>query len=750
MSDSTKPDSSSPETRSSDLKDSKMGGSDSEQSETAPSFFAELKRRKVYRVAVSYAVVSWLLIQVASNTFSSFGIPDWVFRFIVIGLVLCFPVAVILAWAFDLTPEGVKLTPQADSGVGKGNRRSKQSWLPIALASIGPTVVFGGLAIYFYLNDPKGSDVGYPLFVSEERPYVIGTLAVLPFQVIGEGDSIESRAEGLHEELTTQLSHMYSLDVISRTSSLTYRNTPKSTRQIGEELDADFVLEGSLQKAGDSFRLTLQLIETRNDLHLDSRTFDRPIRSENVLRAQKQLAWEAAIASYRRLVQEFPPEGKSQDRYETLKAEKKADLDTLETEFWNNEGGGPLRDLLEPTIESAEELTAFAPLDGDAYRQQLMVKGLELQFYPERFGGWLEEMELLVFKALQMDAGHFDTQIHVGNFYMYGRRRPDLALPFYQKGLQLYEANSEFEHNWPYYHLSRALLFTGSPALAIEVLNRVPEPPQLDQLDYWTGSYEFSRQFEEGIAFLDTQLKRAGDANDAIASLRIGWVKAQFEAWWEGSQEPVEVFYESIEDNDLATEGFKARILFGLRRYKDTLAMIETLDTASDPFAPNSFELAQIRGIALAESGQKAIADSYLRRTISEFEQNYGLLMLQPGMANTALAALYSYVGDKDAALASIKQAEANLDATRNLPLFYICQGMLVYAFLELDETDQAIAKLDAMLGGLSGSSAGRILIDFREKELYENPQFQSLIRKYAHHLKDPSVLEEYFSTMGE
>lgn len=747
MPDSPQSDSSPPEPGSSDQKTTEAENANLGELEPAPSFFAELKRRKVYRVAVTYAVVAWLIIQVASNTFSSFGVPDWVFRFIVIGLVLCFPVAIVLAWAFDITPEGVRLTPTADRGEGEEGQGSKRLWLPVALATIVPTVVFGGLAVYFFLSDPNAVNADYPRYESAERPYVIGSLAVLPFQLIGEGALLTSKAEGLHEELTTQLSHMTPLDVVSRTSSLAYRDAQTSAREIGDELQAEFVLEGSLQKSGDEFRLTLQLIETRNDLHLESRTFDRPLASEDALQAQNQLAWDAAIAVYRRLFREFPPLGKSEKRYATLKDEKKTDLDALEAEFWNNDGDGPQPASLEPALEAAVDLIAFDPLDGDAYRQQLMFKGQEMQFHPGRFGAWVEEMELLVYKALQMDPGHFDTQIHMGSFYMYGKGRPDLALPFFQKGLQLYEANAEFEHNWPYYHLSRALLLTGSPALSLEVLERAPDPPELDQLDYWTSSFEFSRQFGKGIIFLDTQLERAAAANDELAMLRIGLVKAQFGAWWGGSLEPLEAYYKSIEDVPAATEGFKAKLLFELRHYEETLAMLETLDTASDPFALNPFELVQIRGVALGESGQLALANSYLRRTISEIQQDLGMIMIQPGMANTALSALHAYLGDREAALAAMERAEAHLDATRNLPLFYVCQGMLVYAFLELEEMDQAIDKLETMLSGLSGSSSGRILIDFREKDLYANPRFQSLIRKYAHHLKDPAILERIFQT---
>ena len=118
------------------------------------SFFEELKRRKVFRVAITYAVVSWIIIQVASTTFESFGIPEWAFRFVVLMVLLGFPVAIILTWAFELTPEGVRKTVVArsmDEGIASSNLKRKRNWYTICMAAVLPTLIFGALAILFYL-----------------------------------------------------------------------------------------------------------------------------------------------------------------------------------------------------------------------------------------------------------------------------------------------------------------------------------------------------------------------------------------------------------------------------------------------------------------------------------------------------------------------------------------------------------------------------------------------------------------------
>ena len=117
-------------------------------------FWAELKRRKVMRVAITYAVAAWVIIQVASTTFASFGIPEWAFRFVVIMLVCFFPVAVILSWAFELTPDGIKTTKHANKERGdqpvSEKQQRKRNWLSLLFAAGLPTLIFGALAIYFW------------------------------------------------------------------------------------------------------------------------------------------------------------------------------------------------------------------------------------------------------------------------------------------------------------------------------------------------------------------------------------------------------------------------------------------------------------------------------------------------------------------------------------------------------------------------------------------------------------------------
>ncbi|EDY81294.1 hypothetical protein VDG1235_912 [Verrucomicrobiia bacterium DG1235] len=707
------------------------------QGPRSASFFAELKRRKVYRVAVAYAVVAWLIIQIASNTFSSFGIPDWVFRFVVIGLILCFPVAVILAWAFDITRDGVKLTSPVNGKATKAKGTSnKKSWLSVSLAAAAPTLIFGGLATYFYLGADDAADSG----LGADKLYYIGSLAVLPIQVISGDDEDAAFAVGLHEELLTQLSGMDPLSVASRTSTLKYRDQSKGIREIGKELGVEYVVEGSLQLVGSQWRLTLQLIETNSDRHLQARSYDRDRQSDNVLLLQKQIAWEAAIDTYIHLKEENPPKGMRGERYGAAISEMKDELEELEVRFWADAN----RTLGEEALSKARKIIAASPDDSDIHVKYLTILG-QLPHLFVSHEGWRAEMMLAIDHALRLSPEHFDTYVHSGGFYLIAEHRPNKALPLLQKGLKLYEENGDFSHNWPYYHLSSAMHLTGKSAAALEVLKRVPIEPEFGQMLYWEGPYELTRRFEEGMAFMRGQLDKAIEVGDAKAQLDIAYTIARFESYWSGSNQPIESFYENEIENLLLSHAFEAELLFILGDYAGYLREAALIDPSSDPYASNAGDSMINRAIALRESGNEQLAYSYMQNTIRGMESNPFIFELIPGTAYASIGVLNAMIGNEQAARDAIEKSEASLDPSRDLPLYYMANGILAFAYSELGEVEKACEKLDIMLSGPTGSCTGRLMLDFEDSELGRTPQFEAVIRKHVDQLRDPEILDTYF-----
>jgi adenylate cyclase len=250
-------------------------------------FFAELKRRKVYRVAVAYTVVAWLLIQVATQVFPFFEIPDWAVRLVVLLLLLGFPVALVLAWAFDLTPAGVKRTePESPAATV----RSRRGVVVLACAGAVIAALAGAAVWHWQLRDhPGGASAAAPAAPQEE----MRSLAVLPFVNMSGDPANEYFSDGITAEIVSAVAHVPDLRVASRTSAFAYKGRNEDIGEIARNLRVTTVLEGSVQRSGDSIRITAQLVDARTGYHLWSKRFDR--QAKDLFAVQDEIA--QAIAS---------------------------------------------------------------------------------------------------------------------------------------------------------------------------------------------------------------------------------------------------------------------------------------------------------------------------------------------------------------------------------------------------------------------------------------------------------------------
>jgi TolB-like protein/Flp pilus assembly protein TadD len=228
-------------------------------------FFIELKRRNVYKLAASYAVIAWLLIQGASILFPTFEAPGWVMKVFVTAVVAGFPVALILAWAFELTPEGIKRTEDLDQTPPRqsGNR----AW--IYLVIIGGAISVG---LFFLGRYTASFRAGAQRTESFER-----SIAVLPFETLSEDKSNAYFATGIQDEILTRLAKLNELKVISRTSTVQYQSKPANPGEIAKQLGVAHLLEGSVQKVGEQVRVNVQLINAQNDAHVWADTYDRKL-----------------------------------------------------------------------------------------------------------------------------------------------------------------------------------------------------------------------------------------------------------------------------------------------------------------------------------------------------------------------------------------------------------------------------------------------------------------------------------------
>ncbi len=249
-------------------------------------FFAELKRRRVFRVMAVYGAGAFVALQVIDLLVPVLLLPPWVYRLIGVVLIAGFPLAVGLAWVFDVGPTGVTRTEEASreelAGIIAAPRR--QRW-PAGLLALAGVVLFavGGWWALTRSGKAAGSEAGG------------ASLAVLPFANLARSAETEPFVEGIHDDLLTQLSKIHTLKVISRTSVLEYRETRKNIRQIGSELGVRYVMEGGVQRAGDQVRINVQLIDASTDEHVWAETYNRTLTVADIFAVQSDIA--SAISS---------------------------------------------------------------------------------------------------------------------------------------------------------------------------------------------------------------------------------------------------------------------------------------------------------------------------------------------------------------------------------------------------------------------------------------------------------------------
>ena len=244
------------------------------------NFFAELKRRNVYKVAVAYAVVGWLLVQVATQVFPFFEIPNWAVRLVVLVIVIGFPIALVMAWAFELTPQGLKRTEDVD--LPAQATRKSHGWIYIVI--VGALLSIGLFMLGRY-GFRSGSSSGNKL---PDK-----SIAVLPLINESGDPKDEYFSDGLSEELIAALGHIGELKVIGRSSSFRFKERKEDSRTIGEKLGVATLLEGTVRKQGDRVRIVAELINAADGIELWTQTFNRELK--DIFAVQEEIA--AAVAS---------------------------------------------------------------------------------------------------------------------------------------------------------------------------------------------------------------------------------------------------------------------------------------------------------------------------------------------------------------------------------------------------------------------------------------------------------------------
>ncbi|MEQ8579216.1 MAG: tetratricopeptide repeat protein [Balneola sp.] len=247
------------------------------------NLIAELKRRNVFRVATAYAIAGWLIIQICATTFPFLNLPEWIITAVIIFVLIGFPLSIIFAWAFELTPEGLKKSQEVDITESVTNRTGKKL-NGIIITVLSMAVVFLLVERVFF------AEASFIENQSELADFQTASIAVLPFVNMSGDKNNEYFSDGLSEELLNALAKVKEMKVAGRTSSFKFKGKNEDLKIVGEQLGVGHILEGSVRKAGGRVRITAQLIKVDDGFHMWSETFDRELTATNIFEIQEEIS----------------------------------------------------------------------------------------------------------------------------------------------------------------------------------------------------------------------------------------------------------------------------------------------------------------------------------------------------------------------------------------------------------------------------------------------------------------------------
>ena len=424
------------------------------------SFFEELKRRNVLRVAAAYGVVAWIIIEAGSVLLPTFGASESAFQIYVVLVLAGLVVALVLAWVFEITPEGVKLEKNVDRSASIAPKTGRT----LDFGIIGLLIVALAISVTLNVTGVRTSD---QLAISTTgRP----SIAVLPFESRSTDPENVLFADGIHDDLLTRLANIGALRVISRTSMMEYRNTTKNMRQIAAELGVGTILEGAVQRVGDNVRINAQLIDAETDEHIWAQTFDRQLSMQNIFAIQSEISEAitgalkaaltpgeqtrlakvptenmAAYALYRQgrdnvykrrleTLLEARQQFEQATRLDPNYAEAYAGLADSVLLLFNNHAAIPREESLNVAQESLDKALSLDPELADAYASLGLLK--HKIWEEDRSGPELEEAEVAYLKAIELNPNHARAYMWLATART-AQQRYNEAIALYLKALQI-------------------------------------------------------------------------------------------------------------------------------------------------------------------------------------------------------------------------------------------------------------------------------------------------------------------------
>jgi TolB-like protein/Tfp pilus assembly protein PilF len=662
-------------------------------------FFEEVKRRKVYRVAVAYVIAAGGIIQLGSAAFPAWELPNWALRLVIVLLLVGFPIALILAWAFDVTPQGIRATP--DVAVLRTHRRRNV----IMLVATG--VIVSAIAGFFLL----------PRISSAHK--IDKSIAVLPFENLSDDKENAYFADGIQDDVLTNLSKIGDLKVISRTSVMPYRGKASNVREIGKALGVGAILEGSVRRVGNRVRVNVQLICTDTDEHLWAEDYDRELT--DVFAIQTDLAQKIAEA----LQAKLSPGEKSQiERKPTENGEAYLAFVQAHNLSCAFEDLGKLKQS-EQLYQRAIELDPNFAMAIARYSQ---LESWILHIF-ERTSERREQARTLAERALRLQPDLPEAHLALGFSYYYGDNN-------YAAALKEFEIAQRGLPNESEVYLALGAIQRRQGKWAESTAN-LEKAVSLNPKDIWAlQNLSFNYQMLRNFAKANEAIDRAIALNPAAFE---PWeVKSKLALFERGDFSVAEKAFEAVKSAPMTNEqrlnaaNARANVFLLERKYREGLQEAENLpDDQVAAFPGHLWSKYYYIGFA-----RKALQDelgaraAFLKAKTAVEEQ----LKRSPGSEDLhiQLARVLAYLGEKASALAEAQRATELLPESKDAfggP--EITTGVAeVYAVL--GENDRAIEILDGLLSRPSSVTAEVLKVNPVWDPLRSDPRFQALIDKYG------------------
>ena len=655
-------------------------------------FFEELQRRKVYRVAAAYIIAAGFIIQIGSAVFPAWELPNWTLRLVVVLLLMGFPIALILAWAYDVTPQGIRVTP------GSNRRRN-------LLMLIASGVIISAGAGFFLL--PRAS-----------ARKIDKSIAVLPFQSLSDEKENAYFADGMQDDILTNLSKIGELKVISRMSVMSYRgDAVRNAREIGKALGVATLLEGSVRRIGNRVRVNVQLIDANNDEHIWAEDYDRDLT--DVFAIQTDLAQKIASALQAKL---SPTEKARLDHRPTQNPD--AYLLFVQAHDYANR-----KDMFNDTSLKAiplfEQAIKLDPTFALAFAGLSMVQSW-IYHSSDPNPAWREKARLNADEALRLQPDLPEGHLALGFSYYYGDRD-------YQRALAEFEIAKRGLPNDAQAYLAIGAIQRRQGKWAESTANlekaATLDPKATNILINLASSHIALRNFETAKKILDRVM--------AIAprSLEACGLKGFMAVLWKGDLSAAEKAFSSVPpENDVSgimTWG-RAWILTLERKFPDALELLEgfrgdTMFTTTTAPYPTAFAKGLIH--LLQGDKTKARAEFEKAREISE-----KLLREAPGDAarHAQHGRILAALGQKQEAIAEGKRAVELLPESQDALDGPQCTSALAEIYACTGEFDEAFRLLDHLFAIPCNLTVPMFKLNPAWDPLRKDPRYQALIDKYA------------------